>query len=194
MDHSTISDIFYDVSLKRYDYEKRIISDRINSGEDLSEIAKQLAEGSHIIKVLYLMCISCARIKATEYPIQYDLGCKLGHQLHGLRQMCMTTCFGCMNAKTHTSYVPVEDQIDMSLLKKIPFSAKFILQNPIYEKLCEYSVGSVGIVASQYGVAYIPTSEVMDAVNTFWKKWSISLVDGKIVAERIMPSISNLLS
>lgn len=194
MDQLTISDILYDASLKKYDHEKKIVSDMINSGKDLTAMATELAQNSHSVKVLYLMCISCAKTRAVEYPIAYDLGRRLGHQLDGLRQMSMTTCFGCMNAKVHTSYVPVEDQVDALLLKKIPFSPKFILQNPIYEKLCQHGIGSVSIIASQYGAAYIPMCEAMNATNTFWEKWSISLLDGKIVAERIMPSTSDLFS
>jgi hypothetical protein len=170
-------------------HEKKATRQRIKSVKNASVITRELSNDSNTMKSLYLMCISCARVEAIEYPVHSEIGIPIWHQPHGTRHICMTTCRKCMNVTVDSSHIPLMDSVDYSLLTKVPFSIDFILQSPVYQRLCQYEFGSVEILTIQHGVLYIPLDDVSKKIDNFCRTLSIKLIDGRLVIEKITTSL-----
>jgi hypothetical protein len=161
---------------------------RIKSGKNGNGITREPSRGHNGMKNLYLMCISCARVKAIEYPVDAEIGIPMWYRPHEARHICMTTCGKCMSITPDVSQFPMMESVDYSSLAKIPFSIDFILQSPIYQRLSHYGVGSVEILTLDHGVAYIPLCDILKNLNEFSTIVSIRLMDGELVTEKDITS------
>ena len=169
-------------------HEKKATQQWIKSMKNAGAIRRELSNGSSTMKSLYVMCVSCARVEAVEYPVHSEIGIPIWHQPHGTRHICMTTCRKCMDIKPDPAEFPMMESVDYSLLAKIPFSIDFILQSPIYQRLCQYEFGSVEILTIQHGVVYIPLDDISEKIDEFCRVLSIKVMDGRLVIEKIITS------